>query len=72
MFGVELSGPASPIVAGLRARGILATRAGENVLRLLPPLVVKRSELRSFMVALDDVLAKGIGMQMEGGGGAIA
>ncbi len=72
MFGVELTGPASPIVAGLRARGILATKAGENVLRLLPPLVVKRSELRSFLVAFDDVLAKGIGMQMEGGGGAVA
>jgi acetylornithine/N-succinyldiaminopimelate aminotransferase len=72
MFGVEFTGPASPIVAGLRARGILATRAGENVLRLLPPLVVKRSELRSFLVAFDDVLAKGIGMQMEGGGGAVA
>ncbi len=72
MFGVELTGPASPIVAGLRARGILATKAGENVLRLLPPLVVKRGELRSFLVAFDDVLAKGIGMQMEGGGGAVA
>jgi acetylornithine/N-succinyldiaminopimelate aminotransferase len=72
MFGVEFTGPASPIVAGLRARGILATRAGENVLRLLPPLVVKRSELRSFLVAFDDVLSKGIGMQMEGGGGAVA
>ena len=72
MFGIEFTGPANPIVAGLRARGILATRAGENVLRLLPPLVVKRSELRSFLVAFDDVLAKGIGMQMEGGGGAVA
>ena len=72
MFGIEFAGPASPIVAGLRARGILATKAGENVLRLLPPLVVKRSELRSFLVAFDDVLAKGIGMQMEGGGGAVA
>ncbi len=72
MFGVEFAGPASAIVAGLRARGILATKAGENVLRLLPPLVVKRSELRSFLVAFDDVLAKGIGMQMEGGGGAVA
>jgi predicted acetylornithine/succinylornithine family transaminase len=72
MFGIELSGPAAPIVAGLRGRGILATKAGENVLRLLPPLVVKRSELQSFLVAFDDVLAKGVPMQMEGGGGAVA
>jgi predicted acetylornithine/succinylornithine family transaminase len=72
MFGVEMSGPAAPIVAGLRARGILATKAGENVLRLLPPLVVKRAELQSFLVAFDDLLSKGVGMHMEGGGGAVA
>jgi acetylornithine/N-succinyldiaminopimelate aminotransferase len=69
MFGIEFSHPATPIVAGLRARGILATKAGENVLRLLPPLVVKRSELRSFLVAFDDVLAQGTGVRLEGGGG---
>jgi acetylornithine/N-succinyldiaminopimelate aminotransferase len=69
MFGIEFTHPATPIVAGLRARGILATKAGENVLRLLPPLVVKRSELRSFLVAFDDVLAKGTGVKVEGGGG---
>jgi predicted acetylornithine/succinylornithine family transaminase len=72
MFGIEFSGPAAPIVAGLRARGILATKAGENVLRLLPPLVVKRSELQSFLVAFDDVLSKGVVVRMEGGGGAVA
>jgi predicted acetylornithine/succinylornithine family transaminase len=69
MFGIEFSHPATPIVEGLRARGILATKAGENVLRLLPPLVVKGSELRSFLVAFDDVLAQGVGMRVEGGGG---
>jgi acetylornithine/N-succinyldiaminopimelate aminotransferase len=69
MFGIEFAHPATPIVAALRSRGILATKAGENVLRLLPPLVVKRSELRSFLVAFDDVLAKGTGVKVEGGGG---
>jgi len=72
MFGIEFSGPAAPIVAGLRARGILATKAGENVLRLLPPLVVKRSDLQSFLVAFDDLLSKGVNLRMEGGGGAVA
>jgi predicted acetylornithine/succinylornithine family transaminase len=72
MFGIEMCGPATAVVAGLRARGILATKAGENVLRLLPPLVVKRSEIRSFLVAFDDVLAQGVAMPLEGGGGAIA
>jgi acetylornithine/N-succinyldiaminopimelate aminotransferase len=72
MFGVELKGPAAPIVAGLRARGILATKAGDNVLRLLPPLVVKRSEISGFLGAFDEVLATGVGLQLAGGGGAVA
>ena len=72
MYGVEFTGAAGPIVTALRARGILATRAGDNVLRLLPPLVVKRSDLQSFLVAFDAVLSTGIGMQLEGGGGAVA
>ena len=72
MFGVEFKGSAGPAVTGLRARGILATKAGENVLRLLPPLVIKRGELKAFLDALEAVLASGIGMQLEGGGGAVA
>jgi predicted acetylornithine/succinylornithine family transaminase len=72
MFGVEFKGPAGPVVTGLRAHGILATRAGDNVLRLLPPLVIKRGDLQSFLVALDAVLAIGAGLQHEGGGGAVA
>jgi acetylornithine/N-succinyldiaminopimelate aminotransferase len=72
MFGIEMCGPATAVVAGLRARGILATKAGENVLRLLPPLVVKRSEIRSFLVAFDEVLAQGVALPLEGGGGAVA
>jgi len=72
MFGVELGSSAAPAIAGLRARGILATRAGDNVIRLLPPLVVKRSDLESFLVAFDAVLASGVGLTLEGGGGAVA
>jgi acetylornithine/N-succinyldiaminopimelate aminotransferase len=72
MFGVELKGPAGPAIAGLRARGILATKAGDNVVRLLPPLVVKRSDLQAFLFAFDAVLATGVGLHMEGGGGAVA
>ena len=73
MFGVEFSAPAGPVVAGLRSRGVLATKAGDNVLRLLPPLVVKRSELQAFLIALDSVLATGVARPLgAGGGGAVA
>jgi acetylornithine/N-succinyldiaminopimelate aminotransferase len=72
MYGIEFFGPAGPVVAGLRARGILATRAGDNVLRLLPPLVVKRSDLQSFLVAFDEVLGTGAGRAFTSTGGAVA
>ena len=61
MIGVELSGPAAPVVKGLRERGILAVKSGEKVLRLLPPLVVRRSEMKRLLDALGEVLAGGAG-----------
>jgi acetylornithine/N-succinyldiaminopimelate aminotransferase len=59
MVGVELRGEAAPVLKGLRDRGILATKAGDKVLRLLPPLIVKRGEIRQLLEALDAVLATG-------------
>jgi acetylornithine/N-succinyldiaminopimelate aminotransferase len=56
MVGVEMKGPAGPVVQALRERGFLATKAGDTVLRLLPPLVVKPAEVKQFLAALDDVL----------------
>ena len=77
MVGVEFTGAAAPVVAGLRERGVLATRAGENVLRLLPPLVIKQKDIRQFLEVLDAVLATGAGTRaetasMKGTGGAVA
>jgi len=80
MVGMEFQGPAAPVVKGLREHGILATRAGENVLRLLPPLVVKQKDIRQFLGALDAVLTTGAGQRvaaaseatMKGTGGAVA
>jgi predicted acetylornithine/succinylornithine family transaminase len=62
MVGVELRGPAAGVVAGLRERGYLVTKAGERVLRLLPPLVVKAAEIRRFLRVLDEVLKTGAGV----------
>ena len=61
MLGVEFRGEAGPVVEGLRERGILAVKAGNHVLRLLPPLVVKRSEIKTLLDALDAVLSGGAG-----------
>jgi predicted acetylornithine/succinylornithine family transaminase len=61
MIGVEFRGEAAPVLKGLRERGVLATRAGDNVLRLLPPLIVKRGEIRQLLAALAEVLKTGAG-----------
>jgi acetylornithine/N-succinyldiaminopimelate aminotransferase len=61
MLGMEFRGPAGPVVKGLRERGILAVKSGEKVLRLLPPLVVKRSEMKALLDALGEILGEGAG-----------
>jgi predicted acetylornithine/succinylornithine family transaminase len=73
MAGIEFVGSAAPVLKALRANGILATRAGDNVLRLLPPLVVKKADIRVLLTVLESVLSKGMGRApLEGGGGAVA
>jgi len=61
MLGIETAGPAAPVMAGLKERGVLAVKAGDRVLRLVPPLVVKRSEIRLLLQKLEEVLATGAG-----------
>jgi predicted acetylornithine/succinylornithine family transaminase len=61
MVGVEFRGEAAAVLKGLREKGMLATKAGDKVLRLLPPLIVKRGEIRRLLTALDEVLKTGAG-----------
>src|SRR5512143_926237 len=63
MLGVEFRGEAAPVVKALREKGILAVKAGDKVLRLLPPLIVKRGEIRQLLAALDEILATGAGAE---------
>lgn len=58
MQGVEFTSDASAVVKGLKERGILTIKAGEKVLRLLPPLVIKPAEIREFLAALEAVVAE--------------
>src|SRR4029079_7879944 len=82
MVGSELEASALPVVKALREKGILVTRAGDNVVRLLPPLVVKRKDIRQLLEAVHAVVTAGAGaapkappaaVAAEGGsGGAVA
>lgn len=73
MAGLEVRGSAGDVVKGLRAAGVLATKAGDAVLRLLPPLTIKGAEIREFLGALEGVLETGAGArEREGGDGAAA
>jgi acetylornithine/N-succinyldiaminopimelate aminotransferase len=45
MIGIELNGPAAPVIEAARRRGLLVSLAGPQVVRLLPPLVTDRAQL---------------------------
>ncbi len=53
MIAVELDRAAKPFVAACREAGLLVTLAGDNVLRLLPPLVIDESQARLAVDRLD-------------------
>ncbi len=54
--GVELSGPAGPVVDEARERGLLTVPAGARVVRLLPPLTVRDPEIDQAVEILSDAL----------------
>jgi acetylornithine/LysW-gamma-L-lysine aminotransferase len=56
MVGIELKEKVKPYLIKLMDEGVLALPAGPTVLRLLPPLVIRREELDQVAVALEKVL----------------
>ncbi len=65
MCGVLFEGPAGPVVKALRERRILATKAGDNVLRLLPPLVIGRKDVKELLTVLGEILQTGAGKALS-------
>jgi len=57
MIGIVCDGVAKDMVAAARARGLLILTAGENVLRLLPPLTIDEDDIAQAIAVLDDVLS---------------
>jgi predicted acetylornithine/succinylornithine family transaminase len=56
MWGIELNEAAAPYVAQLFDKGLLVTSAGENVIRLLPPLVVSEQQIADAVRMIAEVL----------------
>ena len=61
MIGLVFDIPVDGIVARCRDEGLLVCQAGKNVLRFLPPLNVKDSELEEALDILDEVLESEFG-----------
>lgn len=56
MIGIELEASLPDILKNLREKGLLALSAGENVLRLLPPLTVNKEEIQQGIELITAVL----------------
>lgn len=56
MIGIELDEAASPVMNACLERGLIVGKAGERVLRLVPPLVISRENVDTAVSILDDVL----------------
>jgi predicted acetylornithine/succinylornithine family transaminase len=53
LLGIETEKPVAELIATARENGLLVHRAGANVLRLLPPLNVSKSEVEDALSILD-------------------
>ncbi len=60
LVGLQMAGAPAPYHAALREAGLLTPVAGNNVIRLLPPLIATRAQLDQSVEILRSVLkAKG-------------
>jgi acetylornithine/N-succinyldiaminopimelate aminotransferase len=56
MIGIEISGNVAETLAALRKNGLLALPAGENVVRLLPPLNISQEEADKALRLLEETI----------------
>ncbi len=56
LVGVQMDQPVAPIVTAARGRGLLIINAGEDVLRLCPPLIVSREQIETAVSILGECL----------------
>ena len=59
MIGIEIKTKVAPYLRALMDAGVLALPAGMNVIRLLPPLVIKPKQIERVIAAIEQVLGNG-------------
>jgi acetylornithine/N-succinyldiaminopimelate aminotransferase len=57
MLGLKLKSDSRAFVGHARSHGILAVAAGDNVVRLLPPLTISEHEIRACVERLSAAAA---------------
>ena len=57
MLGLQPKGLNTDFVAAARAEGLLVIGAGDNVVRLLPPLIIGEAEIAEALDKLDRACA---------------
>ena len=53
LLGIKAKGPSAELLAAIRAEKLLAVPAGENVIRLLPPLITTAEEAREGLARIE-------------------
>ena len=59
MLGIGLKDKTTKYLQALQQEGVIAIGGGSNVIRLLPPLVIRRDQWRAALDAMERVLAHG-------------
>ena len=58
MIGIDTSAGLSRLVEAARQKGLIILTAGENVIRLLPPLTISREEIQQGIAILKEVFSE--------------
>jgi acetylornithine/LysW-gamma-L-lysine aminotransferase len=58
MIGIETRQKVTPYLKAMMARGVLALPAGLSVIRLLPPLVIRRAQVDQVVEIITEVLTE--------------
>jgi len=58
MLGLKMKTDCRAFVAYLRTRGVLTVAAGDNVVRVLPPLIIEESHIAEFVSRLSEAAAE--------------